>query len=68
MNATFGEVLQEVLTGFLIMEPEWRGVESKEDALKQIGFRDGVVLRLVAMHRLFEKERKGKRDKQKSTN
>ena len=50
MNASSKEVLQEVLSVLLIMEPnkKWVGSE-KEDALELRGFRDRVNLRFGAM-------------------
>jgi len=57
MNATFGEVIREVLTGLLITKPAEGGVGSKDDALERKGFRDRADLRLGAMHRLFEREK-----------
>ena len=42
-------------------------VELEDDAPEQRGFRDGVVLRLGAMRRLFEREREREREKDQST-
>ena len=50
MNASSGKVLKEVWFGLLIMEPDKKGVGSKEvDALEQRGFWDGVDLLLGAI-------------------
>ena len=67
MNATFGEVLRKVLTGFIIIEPDMERFELEEDALEQRGFWDGVgvVLRLGAMCRLSEREREREREREK---
>ena len=58
MNATFGEVLREVLTGLLIMDQTLRGVGSEEDAPERRRFQDRVDLHLGAMHSLSTRERK----------
>ena len=38
MNTMFGKVLQEVLMGLPIAEPNMSGVGSKEDVMEQKGF------------------------------
>ena len=68
MNTTFGEVLQEVLTGFLIMELNVKRsrIKGRCPRMKKVPRQNGFAFGCHAKT-IRERERKGEGDKQKST-